>query len=109
MLQRNSGEQKKKCKERCMVERALHQFLCEMACFGVVEPLLETPPNIKEIYYAQRLTDSLLNAGDRFVIIDFCSPNFGSCKAFNPTIFLYSYLSILGVVPWFHQETSPNL
>ncbi|XP_040990715.1 thioredoxin-like 1-2, chloroplastic [Juglans microcarpa x Juglans regia] len=47
----------------------------------------KTPkPNMVEIQSAQELVDSLLNAGDRLVIVDFYSPGCGGCKALHPKI-----------------------
>ncbi|EXB54327.1 Thioredoxin-like 1-2 [Morus notabilis] len=43
-------------------------------------------PNMVEIQTAQQLVDSLVNAGDRLVIIDFYSPGCGGCKALHPKI-----------------------
>ncbi|XP_047328559.1 thioredoxin-like 1-2, chloroplastic [Impatiens glandulifera] len=43
-------------------------------------------PNMVEIHSAQELIDSLLNAGDRLVIVDFYSPGCGGCKALHPKI-----------------------
>ncbi|KAK4402308.1 Thioredoxin-like 1-1, chloroplastic [Sesamum angolense] len=43
-------------------------------------------PNMIEINSAQELVDSLLNAGDRLVIVDFYSPGCGGCKALHPKI-----------------------
>ncbi|XP_057951164.1 thioredoxin-like 1-2, chloroplastic [Malania oleifera] len=43
-------------------------------------------PNMVEINSAQELVDSLLNAGDRLVIVDFYSPGCGGCKALHPKI-----------------------
>ncbi|KAF6148201.1 hypothetical protein GIB67_011976 [Kingdonia uniflora] len=43
-------------------------------------------PNIVEINSAQELVDSLLNAGDKLVIIDFYSPGCGGCRALHPKI-----------------------
>ncbi|CAA2963226.1 thioredoxin-like 1-2, chloroplastic [Olea europaea subsp. europaea] len=43
-------------------------------------------PNMIEIHSAQEIVDSLLNAGDRLVIIDFYSPGCGGCKALHPKI-----------------------
>ncbi|OVA12193.1 Thioredoxin [Macleaya cordata] len=42
--------------------------------------------NMIEINSAQVLVDSLLNAGDKLVIIDFYSPGCGGCKALHPKI-----------------------
>lgn len=42
--------------------------------------------NMKEITSAQDLVDSLLNAGDRLVIVDFFSPGCGGCKSLHPKI-----------------------
>ncbi|KAG4112573.1 hypothetical protein ERO13_D13G169900v2 [Gossypium hirsutum] len=46
----------------------------------------ELPPNMKEVASAQDLVDSLLNAGDKLVIVDFFSPNCGGCRALFPKI-----------------------
>ncbi|XP_077213191.1 thioredoxin-like 1-1, chloroplastic [Tasmannia lanceolata] len=43
-------------------------------------------PNMIEIKSAQELVDSLLNAEDKLVIIDFYSPGCGGCKALHPKI-----------------------
>ncbi|GAB2298316.1 hypothetical protein Dimus_032384 [Dionaea muscipula] len=43
-------------------------------------------PNMKEITSAQDLVDSLLNAGDKLVVVDFFSPGCGGCKALHPKI-----------------------
>lgn len=43
-------------------------------------------PNMKEVKNAQDLVDSLLNAGDKLVIVDFFSPGCGGCKALHPKI-----------------------
>ncbi|MQL95394.1 hypothetical protein Taro_028068 [Colocasia esculenta] len=43
-------------------------------------------PNMKEVQSAQDLVDSLLNAGDQLVIVDFFSPGCGGCKALHPKI-----------------------
>lgn len=42
--------------------------------------------NMVEINSAQELVDSLLNAGDRLVVVDFYSPGCGGCKALHPKI-----------------------
>lgn len=43
-------------------------------------------PNMIEIHSGQELIDSLSNAGDRLVIVDFYSPGCGGCKALHPKI-----------------------
>jgi len=43
-------------------------------------------PNMVEIKSTQDLVDSLLNAGDKFVIVDFYSPGCGRCKALHPKV-----------------------
>ncbi|CAK8542817.1 unnamed protein product [Lathyrus sativus] len=43
-------------------------------------------PNMREVTSAQDLVDSLLNAGDKLVIVDFFSPGCGGCKALHPKI-----------------------
>lgn len=42
--------------------------------------------NMKEVTSAQELVDSLLNAGDKLVVVDFFSPGCGGCKALHPKI-----------------------
>ncbi|KAM5550302.1 hypothetical protein ABKV19_027480 [Rosa sericea] len=43
-------------------------------------------PNMKEVTSAQDLVDSLSNAGDELVVLDFFSPGCGGCKALHPKI-----------------------
>ncbi|KAJ8762759.1 hypothetical protein K2173_017574 [Erythroxylum novogranatense] len=43
-------------------------------------------PNMKEVNSAQDLVDSLLNAGDKLVVVDFFSPGCGGCKALHPKV-----------------------
>ncbi|XP_031738085.1 thioredoxin-like 1-1, chloroplastic isoform X3 [Cucumis sativus] len=43
-------------------------------------------PNMKEVTGAHDFVDSLLNAGDKLVIVDFFSPGCGGCKALHPKI-----------------------
>ncbi|KAG8652431.1 hypothetical protein MANES_06G091100v8 [Manihot esculenta] len=43
-------------------------------------------PNMVEIHSAQELVHSLLNAGDKLVIVDFYSPGCGGCKSLHPKI-----------------------
>ncbi|KAK1284684.1 hypothetical protein QJS10_CPB21g00596 [Acorus calamus] len=43
-------------------------------------------PNMVEVNSAQELVDSLTNAGDRLVIVDFYSPGCGGCKSLHPKI-----------------------
>ncbi|KAI3983147.1 hypothetical protein MKX01_030869 [Papaver californicum] len=43
-------------------------------------------PNMIEINSATELVDSLLDAGDKLVILDFYSPGCGGCKALHPKI-----------------------
>lgn len=43
-------------------------------------------PNTVEIHSAQELVDSLINGGDRLVVVDFYSPGCGGCKALHPKI-----------------------
>lgn len=43
-------------------------------------------PNMIEIQSAQELVDTLSNAGDKLVIIDFYSPGCGGCRALHPKI-----------------------
>ncbi|KAL9284946.1 hypothetical protein ACSQ67_024703 [Phaseolus vulgaris] len=43
-------------------------------------------PNMNEVTSAQDLVESLLNAGDKLVVVDFFSPGCGGCKALHPKI-----------------------
>ncbi|KAL5208966.1 hypothetical protein ABZP36_004589 [Zizania latifolia] len=43
-------------------------------------------PNMQEVESAQDLVDSLTNAGDKLVIVDFFSPGCGGCRALHPKI-----------------------
>ncbi|KAF9670269.1 hypothetical protein SADUNF_Sadunf13G0051000 [Salix dunnii] len=43
-------------------------------------------PNVREVISAQDLVDSLLNAGDKLVVVDFFSPGCGGCKALHPKL-----------------------
>ncbi|EOA13887.1 hypothetical protein CARUB_v10026990mg [Capsella rubella] len=45
-----------------------------------------TKHNMFEIQSANHLVDSLLNAGDRLVVLDFYSPGCGGCKSLHPKI-----------------------
>ncbi|KAK9986774.1 hypothetical protein SO802_031725 [Lithocarpus litseifolius] len=53
-------------------------------------------PNMKEVTSAQDLVDSLLNAGDKLVVVDFFSPGCGGCKALHPKVLLHFSLFHLG-------------
>ncbi|OAY41970.1 thioredoxin-like 1-1, chloroplastic isoform X2 [Manihot esculenta] len=46
----------------------------------------ELQPNMREVISAQDLVDSLLNAGDKLVIVYFFSPGCGGCRALHPKI-----------------------
>ncbi|KAH9604018.1 hypothetical protein KSS87_014198 [Heliosperma pusillum] len=43
-------------------------------------------PNMVEIHSAQQFVDTLKNAGDKLVIVDFYSPGCGGCKSLHPKI-----------------------
>ncbi|KAL7615326.1 hypothetical protein Lser_V15G06532 [Lactuca serriola] len=43
-------------------------------------------PNMKEVTGAEDLVNTLLNAGDKLVIVDFFSPGCGGCRALHPKI-----------------------
>ncbi|XP_048617868.1 thioredoxin-like 1-2, chloroplastic isoform X1 [Brassica napus] len=45
-----------------------------------------TKVNMSEIHSANHLVDSLLNTGDRLVVLDFYSPGCGGCKSLHPKI-----------------------
>lgn len=40
-----------------------------------------------EIHSAQELVDTLSNAGDKLVIVDFYSPACGGCKSLHPKVY----------------------
>ncbi|WOL16349.1 thioredoxin-like 1-2, chloroplastic [Canna indica] len=50
-------------------------------------------PNMKEIESADDLVESLLNAGDKFVVVDFFTPGCGGCRALHPKICQFSELN----------------
>jgi len=41
---------------------------------------------MREVTSAQDLVDSLMNAGDQLVVVDFFSPGCGGCKALHPKV-----------------------
>ncbi|WCJ43677.1 Thioredoxin-like 1-1 chloroplastic [Euphorbia peplus] len=43
-------------------------------------------PNMREVSSANDLVESLVNAGDKLVVVDFFSPGCGGCKALHPKI-----------------------
>jgi thiol-disulfide isomerase/thioredoxin len=45
--------------------------------------------NMREISSAQELVDSLTNAGDKLVVVDFFSPGCGGCKALHPKVSIH--------------------
>lgn len=46
-------------------------------------------PNMREVEGAQDLVESLMNAGDKLVVVDFFSPGCGGCKALHPKVYIY--------------------
>jgi thiol-disulfide isomerase/thioredoxin len=45
-----------------------------------------TQPNMREVQSAQDLAESLRNAGDKLVVVDFFSPGCGGCRALHPKV-----------------------
>lgn len=45
-----------------------------------------TTPNMREVHSAQELIDSLVNAGDKLVVVSFFSPGCGACRSLHPKI-----------------------
>jgi len=41
---------------------------------------------VREVTSAQDLVDSLMNSGDKLVVVDFFSPGCGGCKALHPKV-----------------------
>lgn len=64
-------------------------------------------PNMKEVTSAQDLVDSLLNAGDKLVILDFFSPGCGGCKALHPKVVLLTTAHV-AIMLVFTFKTHPN-
>ncbi|CAL9194014.1 unnamed protein product [Musa hybrid cultivar] len=50
-------------------------------------------PNMKDIKSAEDLVDSLSNAGDKLVIVDFFSPGCAGCRALHPKICQFAELN----------------
>ncbi|KAL7194140.1 hypothetical protein ACSBR1_034539 [Camellia fascicularis] len=48
-------------------------------------------PNMKEVKGVQDLVESLFNAGDKLVIVDFFSPGCGGCRALHPKFLQVNY------------------
>jgi hypothetical protein len=65
--------------------------------------------NMKEVTSAEDLVDSLLNAGDKLVVVDFFSPGCGGCKALHPKVLIHFSLSLslslLGLITFITQLT----
>ncbi|KAH9291306.1 hypothetical protein KI387_043500 [Taxus chinensis] len=45
-----------------------------------------TTPNMREAHSAQELIDSLVNAGDKLVVLNFFAPGCGACRSLHPKI-----------------------
>lgn len=56
-----------------------------------------TNHNMLEIQSANHLVDSLLNAGDRLVVLDFYSPACGGCKSLHPKVLIVLFFWIVSV------------
>lgn len=46
--------------------------------------------NMIEIQSAQELVDTLVNAGDKLIVLDFYSPGCGGCRALHPKVLFQS-------------------
>ena len=54
-------------------------------------------PNMVEVTGAEDLVDSLLNAGDKLVVVDFFSPGCGGCRALHPKVRFFLDLQIFWI------------
>ncbi|KAE8735647.1 hypothetical protein F3Y22_tig00000340pilonHSYRG01003 [Hibiscus syriacus] len=65
-------------------------------------------PKMKEVTYVQDLVDSLLNAGDKLVIVDFFSPGCGGCKALHPKLkWTYMKMTTQNKIKGMHLLSTP--
>ncbi|KAK9124900.1 hypothetical protein Scep_013746 [Stephania cephalantha] len=74
--------------ENQLLGLSLHRYCLMTVCIGKALKWWKkgVQPNMKEITSAQDLVYSLLNSGDRLVIVDFFSPGCGGCRALHPKI-----------------------
>ena len=56
-----------------------------------------TQPNMRQIEGAQDLVDSLHNAGDKLVVVDFYSPGCGGCRALHPKVSYFAQVFIFWI------------
>lgn len=59
-----------------------------------------------EINSANHLVDTLLNAGDRLLVLDFYSPSCGGCKSLHPKVCIVKRTSLklcfwVGLCVWY--------
>lgn len=56
---------------------------------------------MREVTSAQDFVDSLLNAGDKLVIVDFFSPGCGGCKALHPKVIICKHRNIHMLIAYY--------
>ncbi|KAL9686236.1 hypothetical protein QQ045_023691 [Rhodiola kirilowii] len=79
------------CEELCVRERKRIQAVTAQLTAGIIGRSHKwwekgIQPNMKEVTSAQDLVDSLANAGNKLVVLEFFSPGCGGCKALHPKI-----------------------
>ncbi|KAI3954859.1 hypothetical protein MKW92_053633 [Papaver armeniacum] len=69
-----------------LLNKSSTNFFAKAQSPNCISKSMRCKHNITEIHSAQELVDTLLNAGDKLVVIDFYSPGCGGCRALHPKI-----------------------